>query len=193
MNADKRDTARLHTALGEVISQLGVAEEPQSVSDYLSLIDVASDIESQARTLLGEAVDAARRAGATWAAIGSTLGITKQAAQKRFATTHSPMTSAIGHDERLLGPVTTFDEMTELALAGMYGWHSIEVGTLFHRVLRSKTQWEHVRISMLTGSRRTAMQAEGWEIIRSAFPYTYLKRNHGNPALVEVGVPTIAT
>jgi len=185
MNADRRDTARFHEVLGEVISQLDIAEEPQSVSDYLSLIEVASDIESQARTLLGEAVDAARCAGATWSAIGSTLGMSKQAAQKRFATTHSPVTPAIGPDERLLGPVTTFDEMAELALAGEYGWHSVEIGNLFHRVLRSDTTWEHARISMLTGSRRAAMQAEGWQVIRSAFPYTYLKRNLGKPSLVE--------
>lgn len=53
-----------------------------------------------------------------------------------------------------------------------------------HRVLRSDTKWEHARISMLT-SRRADMQAEGWQVIRSSFPYTYLKRNLGTTALVE--------
>jgi hypothetical protein len=185
LSAERGGTPRFNEVLGEVISQLGIAEDPQSVADYLSLIEVASDVESQARTLLREAVDAARSAGATWSAIGSTLGMSKQAAQKRFATTHSPVCPAIGPDERILGPVTTFDEMAELVLAGEYGWHSVEIGPLFHRVLRSDTKWEHVRISMLTSSRRAAMQAEGWQVIRSAFPYTYLKRSLGTPALVE--------
>ncbi len=38
---------------------------------------------------------------------------------------------------------------------------------------------------MLTGSRRAARQSEGWHVIGSAFPYTYLKHNLGKPPLVE--------
>lgn len=186
MSADGAGSQRLAEVLAEAMGQLGVAAEPQSVPDYLELIKVASGIETQARSLLHEAVNSARSAGATWSAVGSTLGMSKQAAQKRFTAQRAPLTSDLDPDERILGPVTAFDEMAELAHAGRYGWHSVDFGPYFHRVVRSKTQWEHVRVSMLT-SRARSMQADGWQVIASEFPYTYLKRDLGTPALIEPG------
>lgn len=186
MSADGAGSQRLAEVLAEAMGQLGVAAEPQSVPDYLELIKVASGMETQARSLLHEAVNSARSAGATWSAVGSTLGMSKQAAQKRFTAQRAPLTSDLDPDERILGPVTAFDEMAELALAGRYGWHSVDFGPYFHRVARSKTQWEHVRVSMLT-SRARSMQADGWQVIASEFPYTYLKRDLGTPALIEPG------
>ena len=112
--------------------------------------------------------------------------MSKQAAQKRFTTQRTPLTSDLDPGERILGPVTAFDEMAELALAGRYGWHSVDFGPYFHRVARSETQWEHVRVSMLT-SRARSMRADGWQVIASEFPYTYLKRDLGTPALIEPG------
>lgn len=186
MSADREGSQRLAEVLAQAIGRLGVAAEPQSVPDYLQLIKVASGMETQARSLLHEAVTSARSGGATWSAIGSTLGMSKQAAQKRFAGQPPPSASDLDANERILGPVTAFDEMAELALAGRYGWHSIDVGPSFHRVVRSKTQWEHARVSALT-SRARSMQADGWQVIGSAFPYTYLKRNLDIPALTEPG------
>jgi len=186
MSADGAGSQRLAEVLAAAMGQLGVAAEPQSVPDYLELIEVASDMETQARSLLHEAVNSARSAGATWSAVGGTLGMSKQAAQKRFTAQRAPLTSDLDPDERILGPVTAFDEMAELALAGRYGWHSVDFGPYFHRVVRSKTQWEHVRVSMLT-SRARSMQADGWQVIASEFPYTYLKRDLGTPALIEPG------
>lgn len=186
MNADDAGPQRLAEVLAEAMGQLGVAAEPQSVPDYLELIKVASSIEAQARSLVHEAVNSARSAGATWSAVGSTLGMSKQAAQKRFTAQRTPMTSDLDSNERILGPVTAFNEMAELALAGRYGWHSVEFGPYFHRVVRSETQWEHVRASMLT-RRARSMQADGWQVIGSEFPYTYLKHDLGTPALIEPG------
>lgn len=186
MSADGAGSRRLAEVLAEAMGQLGVAAEPQSVPDYLELIKVASGMETQARSLLHEAVNSARSAGATWSAVGSTLGMSKQAAQKRFTAQRAPLTSDLDPDERILGPVNAFDEMVELALAGRYGWHSVDFGPHFHRVARSKRQWEHVRVSMLT-SRARSMQADGWQVIASEFPYTYLKRDLGTPALIEPG------
>lgn len=186
MSAEQAGSPRLAEVLAEAMGRYGVAADPQEVPDYLEIVKVASDIENQARALLHEAVNSARSAGATWSAVGSTLGMSKQAAQKRFTTQHAPLTSDLDPDDRILGPVTAFDEMAELALAGRYGWHSVEFGPFFHRVTRSETQWEHVRVSMLTG-RAKSLRAEGWQLIASAFPYTYLKRDLGTPALIEPG------
>lgn len=186
MSAEGADSDRLAEVLAEAMGRLGVAAEPQDVTDHLELVKVASDLETQARALLREAVSSARGAGATWSAVGSTLGMSKQAAQKRFTAQQAPMTSDLDPKERILGPVTAFNEMRELALAGRYGWNSVEFGPYFHLVVSSTTQWEHARVSMLTGKAKS-MQADGWKVIGSTFPYTYLKRDLGAPALSEPG------
>jgi hypothetical protein len=45
---------------------------------------VSQQLSDQADHLIGHFVDQARRAGASWSAIGEAMGVTKQAAQKRF-------------------------------------------------------------------------------------------------------------
>jgi hypothetical protein len=45
---------------------------------------VSADLSEESDALLGHFVDQARRSGATWNEIGAAMGVTKQAAQKRF-------------------------------------------------------------------------------------------------------------
>jgi hypothetical protein len=45
---------------------------------------VASQLDEQSDTLIGHFVDQARRSGASWSQIGASMGVSKQAAQKRF-------------------------------------------------------------------------------------------------------------
>ena len=53
--------------------------------DHLSEAVLASEhLGEVADHLVGHFVDQARKAGASWAAIGQSMGVTKQAAQKRF-------------------------------------------------------------------------------------------------------------
>ena len=47
---------------------------------------VAEDLGELADSLVGHFVDQARRSGASWTEIGASLGVTKQAAQKRFVS-----------------------------------------------------------------------------------------------------------
>lgn len=47
-------------------------------------ITVSNRVQSQADALIGYFVDQARRSGASWTQIGESMGVTKQAAQKRF-------------------------------------------------------------------------------------------------------------
>jgi hypothetical protein len=47
-------------------------------------VDLAHHLEEMADHLIGHFVDQARNAGASWSEIGEALGVTKQAAQKRF-------------------------------------------------------------------------------------------------------------
>ena len=150
----------------------------------------ASVLEASARTVLHQAVASARSAGSTWAAIGSTLGTSTQAAQKRFAPAAIPSGTDLAADERILGPTGPFDEMRELHLAGLHGWHSVQAGMNHHRVLHSSTRWEHRRASAARAARRLVDQ--GWQIIGESFGYTYLKRDLGTPALVEPAHPGTA-
>jgi hypothetical protein len=53
----------------------------ESVSDAMV---VAAQLEEQSDALIGYFVDQARRAGASWSQIGASMGVSKQAAQKRF-------------------------------------------------------------------------------------------------------------
>ena len=114
------------------------------------------EAEDVVRDLLRQSVAAARAAGCSWAAIGAELGMSRQAAQQRFGSGAGGRGSA-GEQERWLGPVTAFDELPELELAGRLGWHTVEAGMLCHRMVRTDTQWEHKRVDLarVVGPQRT--------------------------------------
>ena len=55
--------------------------------DQLADAMVAADhLGEIADSLIGHFVDQARRAGASWTSIGASMGVSKQAAQKRFVS-----------------------------------------------------------------------------------------------------------
>src|SRR5580692_10220471 len=47
-------------------------------------VSVGADLGETSDALIGHFVDQARRSGASWSQIGASMGVTKQAAQKRF-------------------------------------------------------------------------------------------------------------
>jgi hypothetical protein len=71
--------------LDELVAQVRLrhpdAEPLEHVTDAVL---AAQHINQLADELIGHFVDEARRSGASWAEIGQSLGVTKQAAQKRF-------------------------------------------------------------------------------------------------------------
>ncbi|WP_246205833.1 hypothetical protein [Agromyces salentinus] len=156
-----------------------------TTDEHLALIRASSDAERDVRAILRQAVESARAGGVSWAAIGAELGMTRQAAQQRFgdARADAGTDAAAGADAaeyRWLGPVTAFDEMAELELAGRAGWHTVEAGMLRHRMVRTDTQWETKRLIWRGPSRRDAEQ--GWIVGASMFPWAYLVRDRGIPA-----------
>ncbi|HET9898250.1 MAG TPA: Clp protease N-terminal domain-containing protein [Streptosporangiaceae bacterium] len=58
----------------------------QPLDQLSGAVVLAEHLGDLADSLLGHFVDQARRAGASWAEIGRSMGVTKQAAQKRFVT-----------------------------------------------------------------------------------------------------------
>ncbi|MFD3509147.1 Clp protease N-terminal domain-containing protein [Nocardia sp. NPDC058666] len=69
---------------------------PDNVLDQLNdAVVVATNLGEVADHLIGHFVDQARRSGASWTDIGSKMGVTKQAAQKRFVPKQPGDTEAL--------------------------------------------------------------------------------------------------
>jgi hypothetical protein len=77
------DTVRADAAAEDPLAQLGQAAR------------TASEIEDVTDALLGHFVDRCRRAGSSWSEISAVLGVSKQAAHKRYA---APFASAPNFD-----------------------------------------------------------------------------------------------
>ncbi|MEV0680498.1 Clp protease N-terminal domain-containing protein [Actinosynnema sp. NPDC050436] len=68
-----------------------VAQEHADVLDRLTAaVELSGRLDELGDHLIGHFVDEARRAGASWTDIGDSIGVTKQAAQKRFVPKASP-------------------------------------------------------------------------------------------------------
>jgi hypothetical protein len=72
---------RLDDLIAYVKSQRSEADPVGHLSDAMLL---AEHMGEQADHLIGHFVDQARRSGASWSEIGTAMGVSKQAAQKRF-------------------------------------------------------------------------------------------------------------
>jgi len=186
----KRVTASEGDAIREAVAG-AVMRVPAGLSERLEsdagaallLVDAARIASEEAAALLRQSIDGARATGHSWGAIGELLGVSKQAAQQRFGSAAgAPATRG---DQRLLAPVTAFDEMGALAEAGRNGWHSVDYGTLHHVLEKSDIQWEHRRVIWGTAT-RGQLEADGWQLIRRmTFPWSYWARPTGRPALPE--------
>lgn len=162
--------------IGESADRLNTVD-PSGTEDHLAIVARAAAAESITRDLLQQAVSAARGTGHSWSAIGAQLGLSRQGVQQRFGSRTTPEDSA---EYRWLGPVTAFDELRELELAGRLGWHTVEAGMLRHKMVRTPTQWEHRRVVWTRPLRR--YEQDGWQVGCRAFPWVYLVRDLGVPA-----------
>jgi hypothetical protein len=72
-------------SLDELITYVKTMTPGGGPLDNLSdAVSVGSDLDDKSDALIGHFVDAARRSGASWSQIGVSMGVSKQAAQKRF-------------------------------------------------------------------------------------------------------------
>src|SRR5688572_4522247 len=78
--------------LDELITEVRGRHPDGTALDHLSEASrIAQHLDELADHLVGHFVDQARRAGASWTMIGQSMGVTKQAAQKRFVAGESSM------------------------------------------------------------------------------------------------------
>ncbi|MFH7595604.1 hypothetical protein WDV06_10950 [Streptomyces racemochromogenes] len=149
---------------------------------YLRLLDASRVGAEEASRLLREAVQTARAAGHSWDTVGRVLGVSRQAAQQRFAgkTTAPSAAGPGGPARRTLSGLTAFNEMAALEEAGRDGWHMVGYGPFFHEVEASGHPWEHSRVALPSPARHRRLQNEGWiPVGRGWFPWRYYKRPLG--------------
>lgn len=197
-------TARVRDELSALVSRLDpglvdrLGDESTPGAAGLALVALSGSISSEAQDLLRSAVAAARETGASWATIGGVLGISKQAAQQRFgkeprssqgATPEGdPWAESDGRIWRMT-PVDAFDELPRLERAGRHGWHSIRYGILYHELVHSPVQWEHLRVTVFNNPRKR-LEAEGWRPLGTNwFPWIYYTRPSERPAEGDGGIP----
>jgi len=184
--ADRRtdeEPVDLRQALSATLAKVAGADEAEPDREQLlELVDVTARAGAETKSLLGEAVSSARAAGASWDAIGRVLGMSRQAAHQRFGRSQD---RADTPGQRILGPVTASSEMEALRVAGRHGWHSVGFGAYQHTLEHSPSQWEHRRIRVVATGTRHRLERDGWQVIGTWFPWVYLKRDLGTPALPE--------
>ncbi|MEO7058696.1 MAG: hypothetical protein ABI083_03175 [Lapillicoccus sp.] len=183
-DADRTD---LRDAVARAIAATA-GVDPTGDSSARTLVRLAGltlRAESEVKALLVEAVLSARSAGASWDALGTELGMSRQAAQQRFGSPVGQLPPSAGSggrpERRRVRGLTAVNEMEELARAGRAGWHSVGFGFGHHDLERTDTQWEHIRVGLL-GPARAELEAEGWQFIGTWFPWVYLRRDLGIPA-----------
>lgn len=147
---------------------------------YLRLVAATRVGAEETSRLLREAIGGARSAGHSWDVVGRLLGVSRQAAQQRFApggpAGDAGITAPGAPARRVLTPLTAFNEMEALDRAGLEGWHLVDFGPFFHVVEASGQPWEHRRVPFALGSRLRRLEIEGWTAVGAWFPWRYLKR-----------------
>ncbi len=160
-------TVMAHARLSEAI-----ASDP---GGFLRLTGVSTEALQTCEGLQKEAVQQARRADHSWADIGNLLGISRQAAQQRFAPDGLALTDAQGN--RRITWSTTENEMQILKTVGQAGYHLVGLGGVSMDVEHSDAQWEHRReVSSEIDVKQSAILSEGWQYVGRWFPFHYFKR-----------------
>jgi len=90
-------------------------------------VSVSGRLDDQADSLIGHFVDQARRSGASWSEIGASMGVSKQAAQKRFVPRWDDTSSASGRLFSRFTPRARHTVLAAQAWARAQGHEDIDV------------------------------------------------------------------
>jgi hypothetical protein len=92
--------------LDDLINAIKSNNDKDALAQLTDAVYVGQHLGEVADHLIGHFVDQARRSGASWTEIGASMGVTKQAAQKRFVPKVDPGGDPSGAIERLYGRYT---------------------------------------------------------------------------------------
>ena len=118
IEAEQQLRSRLACPAARMDPQARGSFEGDRKEDYADLISAAHIVADEARLALHRWIDAGRRAGLSWAEIGATLRISKQAAQQRFGVAGDEEEGGEGADIRVRLGATAFNEMRMLEQEG---------------------------------------------------------------------------
>lgn len=137
--------ARLPARLDDLIAHV-VDDDPEGTPlDHVTGAALAVEqLGEIADHLLGHFVDRARRSGASWAEIGTSIGVTKQAAQKRFV----PRPNGGGMD------ASRFARFTDHARAVIVGAHELAA-----EQRNAEVRGAHVLVALVEASGTLAARA----------------------------------
>lgn len=159
------------------------ALEGATSEDFSRLIVQAYIASDEANKSLKQWVQSGRRAGLSWADIGTLLGISRQAAQQRF----SIEPNAAYSDEPNFDPqdstsimrtgMTSFNEVEVLREEGAKGRKVVGATWLTLYFNQTDNPVENIRVVSLRGPRLVReYEKAGWTHALTWFPYRYFTR-----------------
>jgi hypothetical protein len=92
--------------LDDLISAIKANNDEDALAQLSDAVYLGEHLGELADHLIGHFVDQARRSGASWTDIGASMGVSKQAAQKRFVPKMDPGGDPSGSIQRLYGRYT---------------------------------------------------------------------------------------
>ncbi len=155
-----------------------------SADDFRQLIRAADIVADEAGHSLHRWVDAGRHAGLSWSDVGEVLGVSRQAAQQRFArssafTDLSTPETDHGADLICRTGMTAFNEVAALEEEGRNGNELVGAAPLKLFFAPRGTPWENVRVTA-PALRRSALikryEGEGWTHAVTWYPFHYFTR-----------------
>ncbi len=152
------------------------------LNGYLDLVAAAAIASEESDLVLRRWVSAARRAGASWEQVGTSLGVTRQAAQKRFASSPEDRDdvgssdASMPHAKTRRG-VTAFNEVDVLAHEGAACYEAVAAGWGKIHFRATEYPVENVRVVSFRRQQPIQdMEADGWTLRFSWYPYLYFSR-----------------
>src|SRR5437763_14464144 len=82
--SDAPQPPNLDVGLDDLIRVVRVAQPDDELARLRTAVQLSERLDELGDHLVGHFVDEARGSGASWRAIGESMGVTKQAAQQRF-------------------------------------------------------------------------------------------------------------
>jgi len=182
--------ASTETKLRSSVAELTIAHyadgsttdlDQASLDDFRQLIRAAYIVSDEAGHSLNRWVDAGRHAGLSWSDIGEVLGVTRQAAQQRFARSSAFADTAVDNLDEAKTVVrtgmTAFNEVAALEEEGRKGNSLIGAAPLKLFFSPRGVPYENIRVTALRPSPAIErLESEGWTYVLSWFPFHYFTR-----------------
>lgn len=161
---------------------VGISVDDADAQHFEGLIGAAAVVADESGKLLHDWVGTGKRAGLSWADVGAVMGISRQAAQQRFAPSSTFMSvGTVGTDRDGLlvrSGMNAFNEVAAMEDEGRKGNELVGAAPFKLYFAPRDGRWENMRISALR--RRSSVieqyEDEGWTHAFTWSPFVYLTR-----------------